>query len=383
MKYNNYSLTWYGDMVSISGPAQYARAILEILIKGGAKIRLEPMNSGAPMADLDSFWQEQLPKLTRTPPGFVKINHCKPHEATGNPSGGPNILLTHWDTLDIPRQWIDPMRRNHTAVWSPCRYSNDKSSLGNSITTIPMPLYKDPGGTVSDIIGIDKDTMVFGTTALWDQRSNLADLVIAFTAEFSASDKVALVIKTNTKNPLSGEERQIVLNLTRDLKNQINKENKPPVVVIQDIFTQNAMDAIIRRFDAYISLERGSSTNITLGKCLAMGKPCVVTMQGVAMDYINTYGKYDKMILPVSVAKDPVYAYPGGNPIDRWTKPDVAMAIDQMRIAYMNHVTGGHLKQKEAIIQAVQEGPFSLDRVTSKLEEAIGQFVPKSVVQFT
>ena len=135
-KFENIYLTWHGDVVSNTGTAQYARGILEPLIKKGATIKINNINPyNKPPTDLTKWWVDTLNKSATTPPGLVQICCCEPQHATNNEVGGANILLTKWDTWKIPRTWIDPINNLFTECWTTNRFSVEQDRAND--LTIP------------------------------------------------------------------------------------------------------------------------------------------------------------------------------------------------------------------------------------------------------
>lgn len=385
-KYKDVSLTWFGDITSIGGRAQYARSLLEPLIKGGAHVKLEPANFGLPPADLSSWWHDAINNGTKISPGFVKINHSHPAHVTANILGGPNILLTHWDTYKIPRAWADMINKNHTELWTTNKSSVYPESIeGVEIPTnfIPVPIEVDLQSKAANIADIKDNTIVFGFTGFWDQRSNIQDLIIAYVAEFSANENVALLIKTNGKDPADANQRAQILDLVRKIKGTVAKPGQPPVIILQDIFSQVQMDAIIKRINIYVSSARGGSTDITLGKCMAMGKQCIVPDVGIGKDYLDSYGKYDKVMRPVPCYREPQTSHPDSNPIDFWGRPDPSALMNHMKQAYLDYVMcdSEMTKQSKKLAHSVTTD-YSVDVCVDRLATQIRRFKAVPMMQF-
>jgi len=374
-QYSDISLTWFGDITSISSSAQYARALLEPLIKGGAMVKLEPANFGIPQADLQPWWHTAIQTRMNAMPGMVKINHCAPNQATPNILGGPQILLTHWDTYQVPQAWVNTINSNFKRLLTSNETCLVESDGMFNIHTgcIPYPLEPDTGTDVTEIADIDEDTVVFGYTGAWDNRSNISDLIIAFCAEFSKQDNVALVIKTNAKYSEDPNQKLQIINLVREIKKQVNNPLQPPIVVVQDLLTQNAMDALIRRFNVYVSTARGSSLNITMSKCLAMGKPCIVPANGVHADYdlfsSSLVRYYNTFLEPVTQLSAEA------NHKDFWGRPDMRGFMDELREVYAN-LTMHNMEDKFKEDQKNFLTAYSPDKVADKLADQIRKSMP-------
>lgn len=336
---SNLSITWQGDITSIAGSAQYARSIIKGLRDLGVSIKLEPLPATLPQADLDEYWINAYSQMMSASPGYVKISHCNPMQGTPNIFGGPNVLLTHWETRDVPRAWVSTINTKYTHLWTSNQSANtycEDSGVSIPVDYLRVPISVDPNLQAAELADIDEKTIVFGSTGYWDQRSNFADLIISFLSEFVIEDKVALVLKTGTPDYADPNKRAAVLNMVKEIKKQVNKPSHPPVVIMQDVFTQSAMDSIIKRFDVYVTTERGASTNITMGKCLAMGKPVIASDTDVSQDFARSFKVGNSLMTVVPGISEPVYGYPNGNPLDRWHKPDLDSMIHYMRGAYLS-----------------------------------------------
>ena len=335
MKYKDLSLTWAGDLTSISGPAQFARSLLRPLIEGGALIKLEPINSGLPQIEADPFWSPTIERLVKVQPGFIKVNHCPYGAITMNVLGGPNIWLAHWDTDVIP-VGIASGTYKPSEIWH--TFVVKEPSINIPTNHIVVPIDKVITNEVANLVEINSSTTVFGYTGFWDQRSNMQDLIVAFVNEFSSNDNVALVIKCTIPDGDPNKKAQ-VLNLVRSIKATVNKPNQPSIIVLQDNFSQATMDAIINRFNIYVSAARGWSTNITLGKCLAAGKIAVVPATKAAIALHKQIAYRDSRALRlVPVFKERVTGTPGGNPQDIWTRVDQFTLGEEMRLAHVNTI---------------------------------------------
>jgi len=352
MKYDHLSLTWRGDLTSVSSTAQHARRMLRPLIEGGAHIKTEPLNVNRPPAQLDQFWNDSLNRLVQAPPGIIHINATPPNGATKNPTGGPTVLYTHWETNQVPKHWLaDLMSDKFQHIWVTTQ------SLCDSLNPKPMaklevlPFFLKPiDWKKSDrmsIHGVHDQTFVFGCTGLWNNRKNLSDLVISYLGQFSSMDNVALVIKTNGMNPSDPNERAKIVRMVQEIKKTFHKPDLPQVVLLQDVFSQQAMDSIINRFDCYVSTSRGEGRNITMMKCLSHGKPCVAINTGASKDLFEAMGS-SRVLYPVPYSLEPVMQMGDYyRATDMWPRPDVGAVMDSMRDAYFSSMTGENAQARK------------------------------------
>jgi hypothetical protein len=338
--YSEVSLTWRGDISSIHGHSQHARSILLPLIQGGASVRLENVNMfSKPQADLDEWWIDKLQNAQRVPPGIIKINHGDPKHSSPNESGGKNIIYTRWDTWKVPRGWINSIN-SHDECWTTNEFSlTEERSPEITVPkkAIPYGINFDRYNSFNDkakIVEVPKDHIILGTTASWNNKENLTDLIVAFCSEFfKGVDPVTLVIKIDSPGPNDPNQLQRVNNLVREAKNMVDKPDKPNIIVLQDNFTQYAMDKLINCFDIYVSAARSKSKNISMLKAIAMKKQCVGVFTGIHSDYFTGL-EQGKSLFPVNFVLEPcVKMKEMYSSMDLWPRPDVGHLMFQMRNA--------------------------------------------------
>jgi glycosyltransferase involved in cell wall biosynthesis len=376
-KYESLSFTWHGDITSISSTAQHAREMLKPLIEGGANVCLQPIKTGRAQLQLNTWWNEALKKHTQSPPGLVHINATAPHSGIANPTGGPTILYTHWETQEQPPvTWFNDLCSNkYTEVWTTTdSLAKQLSFLGKDARVLPYILPKEFNdfNKVAKIHDVNDKTFVFGYTGMWNNRKNISDLIIAYLGQFSKADKVALVIKTNGGNPYDPNERTKIDNLVRDIKRQFNKHDQPPIVLLHDIFSETAMDSIIRRFDCFVSPSRGDARNITMIKSICNGTPCIYLDTLASKDIavkVNNYLGYDsKHLYPINGFLEPVMQmgnyYPASS---RWMRPNVGMMMDTMSKVHLKSILESNSKDLKELKKAGQK-VFSINALPKLIE---------------
>lgn len=374
-KYQDISLTWEGDVTSISGWAKHARGILRPLIEGGASIRLSMLSPSRPEVRVSKWWERQFEKLPKSPAGMVKVNHGGVSNISRNPTGGPVMLLGHWETAHIPAQWVTNINQHFDELWVPDEHlitEKTKEVLKIPIKVIPCPVDYDTINKSSDVISIapvSPTHVVFGTVGQWNQRRNLSDLIVAYLSEFSKSDQVALVIKTFGNTPGDPNDKMRIVQLVKELKNSVSKGGAPEIVLIQDILSEAAFYSLIRRFTIYVSTSRGESKDITMGLCAALGKQCVY----VDSHAHKTYTKMDNSLLyPINYCHEPVIqmnqVYSSS---DKWARPDVSAFAEGMRDAYIDFLTKDDLAEKRSALRNSVKKVLSPSACADQLAEAV------------
>lgn len=386
MKYENYSLTWRGDLTSISSAAQHARRILKPLIDGGAHVKLEPMQTSRPPGDIEGYWDEQFKARSRIAPGIIHINCGAPDMQSKNPTGGPTVLMTHWETIDVPKHWVASINQfPYDEIWVPSRSNAEALEVhtGKPVRILPFCLDKESiknTKPMEQIDGIAPGTFVFGTTGLWNNRKNLSDLLIAYIGEFSKADRTCMLIKTGGQNPYDPNERNKIKSMIKEIKKSFEKPDMPDIMLIQDILTQRAMDSIIARFDCFVSTSRGEGRNVTMLKAAAQGIPCIAIANGATKDIFEDLKAEPGMSSNTCLAEIPYTIEPVMQmgkyyrAADRWPRPDCGSLMNSMRSAYLRAVMNQDLEDRKELAR-VSRRLF----VSNKLPELLDAAQPFAI----
>jgi len=381
MKYSDVSLSWFGDVTSISSNAHHARSIIRPLVEGGANVKLMPFRTGRQEVELDPWWKEHIKGLTEASPGLVMINHGQPGQYRPNDMGGPVVLFTHWETFEVPKAWVKVINSDrYSEVWVPNRTCTSScKDISHNVVHIPYPI--DLGKINStkatpEIVGVNDNAFIFGAVGIYNNRKNMQDLIVAYLAEFMEIDNVALVIRTNHENHGDSNARRTLLDTIKRIKKGINKPGMPSVVLLQDTFSEDAMLSISRRFDAFVSTSRGEGRSISMMTAMAMGKPCV---------YLPTLANQDltlpacRLQYPVDYVTEPVVSM--GNyysALDSWARPDLGSVTECMRKAYTDHVTKSMGKEAKSMKKFLEEN-YNKEDIVDLVAQRVRELSPLRV----
>jgi hypothetical protein len=339
-KYKDISITWEGDVTSTSGWARHARGLLRPLIEGGAQVKLLFKKPSRHEVKLDVWWEEQFKIASKASPGLVHIIHGNPFNPGRNPNGGPTVLFTHWETEDVPKGWVKHINENFSALVVPSielLTKKTKAQIKIPCYAVPCPIQETTSNNVTDIVGLGKQSIVFGAAGQWNQRRNMSDLILAYISTFNKVDNVALVLKTFGTNPQDLNEKNKIKSLISDLKRAIDKPQPPAIVLLQDSFSEQAFDSIINRINIYACSTRGDSKDITMQKCAALGKQCIYTNSLMHKEFTALDSS---LLYPVDFFNEPVIQMQGTYTCDDyWSRPSVQMLCEQMRRAHTEFLT--------------------------------------------
>jgi glycosyltransferase involved in cell wall biosynthesis len=112
-------------------------------------------------------------------------------------------------------------------------------------------------------------------------------------------------------------------------KRRMNLPHYPPIIALTGTLDRARLQALHRRGDAFVLLQRGEGWGLPHFEAAAMGKPVVTTGYGGPSEFLEADGAY-----LVGHTLRPVWGmewsfFYGAN--QRWAEPDLDQAIDFMR----------------------------------------------------
>lgn len=388
-KYLDVAINWYGDITSISGNSIYARNIIKTLITNGASVRIFPIQPQAPVARLDSWWEQNLNLLINSNHGYLDIYHGNPlgFDRTNKSNFNKSVILTHWETNEVPIGWINVINSNFDYLWL-----TNKGTYNTSLNSgIDLPTkYCRPGldfdsmpNDKLSIVGVNDNTLVFGAIGAWNNRKNFSDLIISYSSEFIESDNVCLVIKTSGNNPSDPNEKVRITNLVRELRKNINNPSLPPIILLQDLYSYETLNSIINRFDIYVSASRGESKAYSLLQAMYKGKPCIIP-DDMHMNYdiIRLNNIYHSEILyNYKTASEPVIQM--GNYYssrDNWSRPNTTELASKMKEAYCD-LLSKDLKAEALKQSLLIKDNFNLDITTDQFADNYRSIMKEMLIE--
>ncbi|WP_246120367.1 glycosyltransferase family 4 protein [Cohnella terricola] len=200
------------------------------------------------------------------------------------------ILNTVWETTRIPRGWVSKINK-FDAVCVPT--THNKTALSKS--GVKIPIFKVPHGVHVDKykpgnkkyhLPIAKGRFVFVSIFGFQHRKNPEALLRAYWEQFSAADKVLLVIKTNgyARHETGQWIRNRIANYRKRLG--INKKTAP-IVVITQFMSPNQLKGIYTLGNVFVLPTRGEGVGMPFLESLSSGVPVIATGWGGQMDYLN------------------------------------------------------------------------------------------------
>ncbi|WP_135554848.1 glycosyltransferase family 4 protein [Paenibacillus cymbidii] len=200
------------------------------------------------------------------------------------------ILNTIWETTRIPSHWPKKINK-FDAVCVPT--THNKTALRRS--GVKIPIYIVPHGVHTKTfkpsnkkypLPIAKGRFVFVSIFGFQHRKNPETLLRAYWEQFSADDRVLLVIKTN------GYTRQETGKWIRSrigaYKKKLGIRKKTaPIVIITKHMHQNQIKGVFTLGNVFVLPTRGEGVGLPFLESLSSGVPVIATGWGGHMDFLN------------------------------------------------------------------------------------------------
>ncbi|MFD1175797.1 glycosyltransferase family 4 protein [Paenibacillus puldeungensis] len=255
------------------------------------------------------------------------------------------ILNTVWETTRIPQSWLSKINK-FDAVCVPTIHN--KIALRQS--GIKVPIFIVPHGVNTEKfkpankkypLPSAKGRFVFVSVFGFQHRKNPEALLRAYWEQFSATDKVLLVIKTN--GYARHETGQWIRRQIEGYKKKLGIHKKTaPVVVMTERMSPSQLKGIYTLGNVFVLPTRGEGVGLPFLESLSSGVPVITTGWGGHMDFLNHrnsfFIKY-KLQSP-QISMDSKHAisrrfrslFSGKG--QRWAEPDLSSLKSQMRLAY-------------------------------------------------
>jgi 2-polyprenyl-3-methyl-5-hydroxy-6-metoxy-1,4-benzoquinol methylase len=342
------NVVYYGYVFDASGYGNAARAYIHALHEAGIALSVVDLaNRGHQVHDaLVESLQGQSADAD-----FHLFHGIPPQWARLAFKQSRGIGMTVWETDAMPTQWRNTL--NHMLeVWLPCEFNVTAfaRALDRPVFRLPHPMSsRGKNGfdaAQNPLKEISVDDFVFYSIFEWQDRKCPDGLLSSFLGEFSASDRAALVIKTN---PGAVGVARAALDAARK-----SSRSDARVLLYPEGWNDAQISALHERGNCYVSLHRGEGWNCPLFDAACLGRPVIATAYSGPMDYLRAddHGLVRYRKCPVQQP----YLYYNSNM--QWADPDLQHASELMRWTY------GH--QEEASARALRAAPETRESFSAR-----------------
>jgi len=200
----------------------------------------------------------------------------------------------------------------------------------------------------------------------WIERKNPRDLLTAYFTEFHPEDKVFLLLKTYRLN-CSASEKQAIRNDIDSIKRNLLLPYYPPVIFFGDLLTREQINAVHKRGNCYISLQRGEGFGIPLAEAMSYKKPVITSSYGGCLEFMNDANSF---LVPTKRTPVRGMIFPNYNGRMVWGDPDIMEARRLMRYCYENRDAASLIGEQAAKDIADHYNPKTIaSKMISRLRE--------------
>lgn len=183
----------------------------------------------------------------------------------------------------------------------------------------------------------------------YSSRKNIQALIKGYLEEFDVEDNVVLVLKTYLEGKSGKESEEIIAgeiaNIKKNLRKYADIKWYPPIILITDYLSDEAIWRLHQQCDCFVSLERGASFNIPAFDAAAFGNRVIVNGWGGQTQFIRPENGVllDYKMIPVGGMDQCPYQMLYSCK-EYWAEPDIEQAKFAMRLAYANKLKGDSTK---------------------------------------
>ncbi|MEK4511341.1 glycosyltransferase family 4 protein [Paenibacillus sp. FSL K6-2524] len=367
-KTSSYKVVWKGPVNRASGLGIASREYVKALRQQGVNTTVREVRSREPQTS-----KKQKVLIYHYSPNTLNIRKEREQFKT-------IIINTVWETTRIPSRWIKPINQVD-AVCVPSL--QNKQAMRNS--GIRIPVYIVPHGVNARKFTPrmkkqpskkTNDKFVFISIFGFQHRKNPEALLKAYWEEFTATDNVLLIIKTN--GYASYENERWIRNRIQAYKDRLNiRKNTAPIQIIAQHLNSNSLRSIYAQGHAFVLPTRGEGVGLPFLESLASGVPVITTGGGGHMDFLtsnNSFLVQYKMRPPIigmnrksSISRQFRHLFSEKGQL--WAEPDIGSLKMQMRKAYENPLLcklKGQRARHDALNLSWNRAGFSLKKAIEK-----------------
>lgn len=350
------------------GWGRSARDYLQAIVETENEVRANPI-----VLSRGVLQPEELPKWI--PPngeGFspdIYIQQCLPEYFEVFPQIGKHVGLCFTESRKLQHTgWVEKFN-DMDSVWvaTPQEKVNLlDSDVKSNIDVVRMPMeFLDEEGSLPEVTDIIGGKYAFYFVGEWVQRKNITSIILSYWREFSRSDDVILVIKTNITGAPTEEVSSIVKNDIENLKKIYRlyeySHHYPEVLIITESLTDRQVVQLHNSCNCFVNLAHGESTCRPLVEAAYREKPIICTEGIGSADDALLIHTVEAREEPCDVRLPPLpYLYTAW---ETWMVPDIFHAQAQMRAAYEKKLEANQRKDVQNV--------YSRSAITNQIKDVL------------
>jgi glycosyltransferase involved in cell wall biosynthesis len=363
-------LTLVAPIFDPSGYAALAREVCKELYNLGNNVKLMPLNnwenSGIKIdKDTLEVLNDQINTNVHSFCPFLSISI--PEQFYMHPVFF-NIGFSMIETTGIPEYWARTCN-GMSEIWVPSESSKDafiNSGVHKELLRI-MPLgidtdYYTPNKTKLSLDGLQDFNFLLNIE--WIPRKCGIETVRAFLETFDSSDSVSLILKAYNAQAGFDKTGKTILKEIEQLKKKIGKTKYPPILLLPNVLSNDAMVQLYNTCDCVILASRGEGWGLPIVEGMACGKPYIATNWSGMAAFIGEDTGYPLQIKGLSAI--PKFGIPNDRVYTgfQWADPDFEHLKYLMQHVYDNKKEA---KEKGEKGRALVEKKMSWETAISKM----------------
>lgn len=356
-------IKYLGPVFDSSGYAEAGRNYVFALLSQGIPLTIDPVFWDRTPPVLDEKERKILLGLTGKQIDYnVVVLHVVPQNIISPPEewvkrtgrkvlyekGKVNILNTVWETDEFHWKWVRLLNHCVDGVIVPCQWNKEvfeKSGVMVPIMKIPHCIKPEKyiQKARPDFYEHNaRDKYTFYTIGQWaspcfgcglGSRKRIEDLIRVFKRMFSGVPDVELVLKIFASD-FRLSERSKIGRWIENLKNRINTDPYPNIVLEDNNLSANDMIVLHQCGDCFILLSSGEGFLLPAFEASCVGNPTIIPGYGGHMEFLN-----DENAFLTNYTKEPVFGFHPARwyagTMD-WVSPDLGHAGEIMKHVYFN-----------------------------------------------
>ncbi len=331
-------MLYIAPLFDFSGYAHAARDYIRALDKAGCDLvtRAVRYDNG----DYKFTEREQELFSRDTSKVNITIQQTTPNE-TERKEGVFNVNYFAWETDRVPNEWVSQLNQMDL-VLVPCEanvQATRKSGVVVPVVKIPHTFDKTKYNKTPIPLNIDgmEGRFKFLAICQYAKKKGIDALLKSYFAEFRATDNVMLILKMYLGNNDGQEQMDWLAGLINEMKDQLRIGDYAPVLLLNQVMSDNDINRLYATCDAYVMPSRGEGWSITHFDAMGWGLPPIAVNWGGPTEFITkkTGWLTDFNMSPVCGMKHPhPFMYTG---LDSWAEPHVNHLRQCMREAVIEH----------------------------------------------
>lgn len=242
------------------------------------------------------------------------------------------IAYFYWEATPLPSPWAASLNQVDE-IWAPCKLVEDCCKIANfsgKIFRVPTPAkpFNLQDLPYAEFSGINKNAFIFYSISQWHNRKGWNELLNAYFDEFSETDNVALVIKTN---PINFAAQYQIPEDVKIIKSRFGDKRTAPVVLIPGIISEEDLLSIHKSGHCYVAPHHGEGWGMPIHDAILARKQIIATKFGGVVEYLD-----DESFYPIPFTMTQVTGMEWNGVYDstqQWAQPDILSLKKIMRNA--------------------------------------------------